>query len=709
MHRGLEGAHIVSLLVALSGVIVTLLYLLPDSRSWLELRERLTLDELHREGRKTPVRDDLMVLGIDDASLKLDAAWPEDIEGSPALQAMQKQWPWPRRAWAHILDRLIGAGAHQVFLDITFKSPSEDPENDRLLREALDRHRGKVILGMKFEDSTVGGATATSLMIPTPAVTGPKPDKPNLGLLNFWPESDERIRRAYWQVTSADAEALQSGYSSWVNPEDERYPAVGLVLARNISPSVMDSVPPSSRLRFCPVEAYPPQSLFEIFIPGFWEANLSNGEVFRGKTILIGATAKDLQDTHQTPLGLIAGVQAHAHAVAALLAGSFIRAEPSWFRWFSIVIATLLAWSILHYLRTPVLCVGALIVTGLVWQWVCTGCFDTLSMEISSQSFHLALTFAGMSGLTGNFVLQRRESGKLKRFLTRYTAPEFVDEMLADRVGLYSTLGGAERNVTIFFSDVRGFTSMSENMTPQQVVTQLNQYLSRMVACVFQNRGLVDKFIGDAVMALWGSTSDRKEEHYRQQDAVHAVTAALAMRTALEELNEGWREEGVGELRFGMGIHQGPVIVGNIGSEAPYEKMDLTVIGDGVNLASRLEGITKAYGVDLIISDSVCKHVRGSFICRSADLVAVKGKAKPVEVFTVVGPAHEPSPAGMEIYEEGITLYRAGDFAAAKNAFDHASTAGLADSLTEMYQQRCAELILQPPAEWNGVYVMKTK
>jgi adenylate cyclase len=351
----------------------------------------------------------------------------------------------------------------------------------------------------------------------------------------------------------------------------------------------------------------------------------------------------------------------------------------------------------------------ALAAAGFIWQWLCTGCFDWLDVECSSQPFLFGLSLSGMTGLTGHLVLQRRESRKLQRFLTRYTAPEFVDEMLADRAGLYSTLGGVERTVTIFFSDVRGFTSMSENMTPKQVVTQLNQYLSRMVACVFQNRGLVDKFIGDAVMALWGSASAMGNEESYRQNAIQAVTAALAMRKALEELNAGWREEGIGELKFGMGIHQGEVIVGNIGSEAPYEKMDLTVIGDAVNLASRLEGITKQYGVDLIVSESVRSHLRDSFVCRSADLVAVKGKAKPVEVFSVIGPLQENEPAGLAAYENGVRLYRAGSFAEAITAFAKASHEGLNDSLTQMYQQRCDELIRVPPTDWTGVYIMQSK
>jgi len=705
-------------LIVLGAVMVAGLYLWPVTRQALERRERVDLDDLHASGRKTPAREDIVVLAIDDASLKLDSAWPEDIEASPALQAMEKQWPWPRRAWAHILDRLFEAGAKQVFLDITFKSPSEDPENDRLLREAVARYRGKLVLGMKFEDSTVGGATVTELMLPTPAIAGDVPDLENTGLLTFWPDPDGRIRTVNWRTTASEAEARASRDFVVPNPDDPVLSSISLLLARKIDPIV--EVPgDSSRIRFSAVEikdpinpikdAYPPVSLFQIFIPGMWESNLSNGEIFRGKTILLGATATDLQDIQATPLGSIPGVQVHAHALSALLQKSFVYEAPGWVRWASIALAAVIAWLLVIGFRMPLFTVMGLFVVYLIGDRVAAHCFDGMDLEVSSQPFTLALAVCGIAGMTGRFVVQLQESRKLQRFLVRYTSPEFVNEMMADRAGLYTTLGGVERKVTVFFSDVRGFTSMSENMTPAQVVGQLNEYLSRMVACVFQNRGMVDKFIGDAVMGLWGSTRFIPTPEGYKHDALNAVSAAVSMRTALDELNAGWRTRGVGELKFGMGIHQGEVIVGNIGSEAPYEKMDLTVIGDAVNLASRLESITKQYGVDLIVSEAVYQHVKDEFLCRSADLVAVKGKVKPVEIFNVIGPKQPQETPGLADYERGVLLYREGKFAEAAEAFAKAGAGGLDDSLTQMYQERCVELMRQPPADWNGVYVMKTK
>jgi adenylate cyclase len=718
------GQRVILPLVLFSAGLIAALYAVPATREFLDRRERLAMDETHQASRKTTPRTDLVVLGIDDASLKLDSAWPEDIEASPALQAMQKQWPWPRRAWASILDKLSEAGAKQVFLDITFKSPSEVPENDHILAEALQRHKGKVLLGMKFEDSPTSRSedAATEFMLPTTAITGGESNPDNYGVLNFWPDDDGVIRAATWRTTISEAHELSAEVIAKArreksdgkpltikNPDDRMLDSISTKLARALNADVAIPKAGTSRIRFSSRDAYPAVSLYQMFIPGMWEGNLANGTVFKDKTILIGAIASDLQDIQATPVGEMPGVNVHAQALTALLAGEFIKASPPWFRWAAIAAAALAAWLIVSLVRMPVASVGILLALGVSAQWLAVNAFDWFDREVSALPFTLSLGACGIAGITGTFLMQLRESRKLQRFLGRYTSPEFAEEMMSDRASLYTTLGGVERTVTVFFSDVRGFTSMSENMTPTEVVTQLNEYLSRMVERVFQHRGLVDKFIGDAVMALWGSTRAAPSEEGHKQDAINAVTASLTMRAALIELNASWRQRGIAELKIGMGVHQGNVIVGNIGSESPYEKMDLTVIGDAVNLASRLEGVTKEYGVDLIISEAVHRHVKDACVCRSADLVAVKGKAKPVEVFTVIGVAGVAPPAGLASFEAAMKLYREGRFTDALATFDQAASEGLDDKLTHVYQDRCRELIAHPPESWNGVFVMTKK
>ena len=237
-------------------------------------------------------------------------------------------------------------------------------------------------------------------------------------------------------------------------------------------------------------------------------------------------------------------------------------------------------------------------------------------------------------------------------------------------------------------------------------MAQLNEYLERMVEVTFGHRGSIDKFIGDAVMAVWGRLRDPSDEQTLNEEALAAVTTAVRMREELAKLNTGWKQRGMQELAFGIGIHQGEAIVGNIGSSA---RMEFTAIGDTVNSASRLESATKQYGTDLIISDAVRARVSGQFVCRTADMVKVKGKLVPMEIFTVPGRVGECDLAALEIFEEAVRLFRGGIFDEALAAFEKARAAGLDDGLTAMYVERCQEMIANPPENWDGVWTMTKK
>jgi adenylate cyclase len=665
--------------------------------------DRDLLDKFHEMGRMTAPREGIVVMGLDDASLTLSAAWPEDIAASPTLQAMKQVYPWPRRVWAQLIDRLCDAGAKAVFLDLAFIHES-DPEDDRLLGEAFRRHPGKVVLGGKFDISVVGQEELSELVLPNPSIVGTATfDDGGIGLLNFWMDEDHVLRTANFLRTRAEAAG------GILDPTEKPLPSVARLLASIADPACLKGVQPAERLRFCNPAAYNPRSLHEVFVPGLWEANYGNGKFFKDKIVLVGAAAQQLQDYQKTPVGTIFGVQLHAQALTALLNHSFVYSTKPQTLWIVFFLAVLLAWLVVTLVRQPVLSLLAMIILAGAAYIVSVLLFNYHGIEFSPLRFIVPFVACGLAAEIGDFLVQLAEKRKLHRALIRYTSAEFVNEMLKDREGIYTTLGGVERVVTVLFSDVRGFTSMSENMTPHEVVSQLNEYLTRMVEHVPKNRGVVDKFIGDAVMALWGSMRARSNVDDLKRDAFNAVTSALAMLKALDELNAGWKLRGIAELRIGIGIHQGSVIAGNIGAASPMEKMDITVIGDSVNLASRLEGVTKEYGVDLIISDAVQQQVKEDFLCRSADLVKVKGKAKPVEVFAVVGPHPSEPLGGLAAYEQGVSLYRQGNFTGARDAFVQATNEGLKDELTSIYIKRCETLIQNPPEDWDGVYVMTKK
>src|SRR6185369_3004826 len=204
-----------------------------------------------------------------------------------------------------------------------------------------------------------------------------------------------------------------------------------------------------------------------------------------------------------------------------------------------------------------------------------------------------------------------------------------VKEILDNPDSFYANLRGVRIPATVLFSDIVGFTSLTENAAPEALVKQLNEYLSRMTAAVFEHGGTLDKFIGDAVMAVWGNVRSRGIA----EDAKCAARAALTMRRELWTLNQRWFAEGIAPFAIGIGINQGDVLGGNIGS---HEKADPTVIGDAVNLASRLEGLTRIYGTDILLGATAADLVRDEFHIRSVARVQVKGKMEPVEISTVI-------------------------------------------------------------------------
>jgi adenylate cyclase len=251
---------------------------------------------------------------------------------------------------------------------------------------------------------------------------------------------------------------------------------------------------------------------------------------------------------------------------------------------------------------------------------------------------------------------------------------------------------------------------LSEKADPEELVPHLNEYLSRMVGVVFENNGTLDKFIGDAIMAVWGNVKSQGVA----EDAKACAHTALGMRRELKALNEKWQVEGRIPLAMGIGINQGDVVIGNIGSYEPHERLDPTVIGDAVNLASRLEGLTRTYGVDIVVGSSAAELIRDEFHLRSVARAQVKGKSEPVDIFTIVD-ARSANPdqellVWLETYEEGIRKFRDRDFAQAKLLFSRYVEFHPEDLLARMYLDRTLEYeVIPPDGNWNAVEVFQKK
>jgi adenylate cyclase len=290
---------------------------------------------------------------------------------------------------------------------------------------------------------------------------------------------------------------------------------------------------------------------------------------------------------------------------------------------------------------------------------------------------------------------------RMKSTMSRYMDPTVAAELLA---GGEEVLGGKSVTATVLFADIRGFTTLSEELGPHPTVSLLNEYFSIMVEVITKQGGMLDKFIGDAVMAAFGLPVPHEDDEDR------AVRAAVGMITALRQWNAERAAAGKPVLDIGIGLNTDNVVSGNIGSP---RRMDYTIIGDGVNLASRLESACKQYAAHILISENTYKGLRGTYRAREVDSVVVQGKHKPVAIYEVLD-YHTPEtfPNLMEAvnyWKDGLEYYRQGDWERAMRAFHEAGELNPQDKLPPMYIERCLHLKENPPGAWNGVWVMQTK
>jgi adenylate cyclase len=299
-------------------------------------------------------------------------------------------------------------------------------------------------------------------------------------------------------------------------------------------------------------------------------------------------------------------------------------------------------------------------------------------------------------------IFEEREKRKIRKSFAQYLSPGVIGLIEKDPQK-YIHPGGETKELTVMFSDIRGFTTISEGLSADELVRLLNEYLGAMTDILFANLGTLDKYIGDAIMAFWGSP-------YPQSDhAESACHCALEMSQALVKLNEKWRQEDRPPIAIGIGLNTGEVNVGNMGSE---KRLAWTVMGDNVNLASRLEGITKQYQIQIVISESTFNDVAGKFVCRELDKIKVKGKNQPVTIYELMGVESErPKYAALlGGFDRAMQAYRSQNWREASAQFGELLGTYPDDGPTRVFLQRALEYMeTAPESNWDGVYVMKSK
>jgi adenylate cyclase len=581
--------------------------------------------------------------------------------------------------------------------DLLFNPPNE---GDAAFHAALDRYRNKVVLSANFDfENGVKAVTPNATLILPPQLQDDR-----VGFVNFWPDAiDGKTRAATYRVTDRQLAGLPPA------PDQQIYESLA---TRALEKSGHGNDVPTGfgghMMRFTASDAFEPRPLYEIFDPKLWHANYKDGAFFKDKIVMVGPSAQVLHDVVDTPMNPnTLGPTLHLQAMAAAIGHEFLRSTPRKISMILVCAGGLVAWLLVTFVRKPLVCLGGLVAVTAGYLLTARLLYDNTGLLLLTVPVLSALVLSGLFSLGFEYFLERLEKVRTRRTLERYVSKNLVAEILENPDSYYSSLRGVRVPVTILFSDLIGFTTLAEKADPEALVTQLNEYLSQMTSVIFSNGGTLDKFIGDAIMAVWGNVRSLGTA----QDAKSCARAALGMRRALSELNKGWREQGRMGLGMGIGVNHGEVIVGNIGSQ---DRMDPTVIGDAVNLASRLEGLTRTYGVDMLIGASAAELVRDEVNLRSVARVQVKGKTKPVDVFTFVSARGEEGDPEflkwLETYEEALEKFRTRDFTDAKILFSRFLEFYPDDLLAKMYLQRALEYEQAPPDEaWEAVEVFKKK
>lgn len=429
---------------------------------------------------------------------------------------------------------------------------------------------------------------------------------------------------------------------------------------------------------------------------------VKKADFLKDKILLVGATAVGIYDLRVTPFDKnFPGPETHVTVLDNLEDLDFIRVNPDE--------AKAMIWALAI--------LGILVSVAIAYSGPFLGFFIVIAGETGLALLDQALLKRGLVStmilpalqilsiytlmVLYKYFTEERKKKELRKTFSKYVSPAIVDEILKSPENIQ--LGGRKQRMTVFFSDVRGFTTISEKLDPQVLSDVLNRYLTPMTEIVFSNKGTLDKYMGDAVMAFFGAPIPYKDH------AKFACRCALQSINKLKEIQEEFARDGLPAIDIGIGINTSEMSVGNMGSEIVR---NYTVMGDGVNLGSRLEGINKEYGTRIILSEFTQADVRDSFSTREVDWVRVKGKNEPVRIFELISEGRPDAKIveGLGVFAEGFKLYHERRFKEAMTRFQEALRILPGDRPSELYIERCQDLLVEPPPDnWDGVYVMKTK
>jgi len=577
------------------------------------LAERGVDDQLMRlRGPRTPPHR-LLLVEIDDSTLE-QGSWFAEQAVVPGWARGIATLPWPRARYGDLSDRLLSAGAAAVAINVVFAGPSgRGVADDQALAARLGRWPGRVALAAEMLEPADQAVGSGLTLVQPDALIGGLSRPPLLGLSNTVPAApgEPALHPEHY------GQRLLPGHGAAALPSlgNRLLQAAGLRSRQNDAERWLNVYGPPGRFRHVPA--------WQVLDPSRW-ALLRRQLDLRGALVLVGPTVADGGSGFATPFGRLSGLELMATAAANSLDGSGLRPWPAspWGRGLAAATPGLLVLLLARWRRGLAARLGSaaavlgltLLTTGLAFS---QGAVLLPVLGAAAAVIGLGLLFAGDAYL-GELAERRR----LRRTFERYVAPSLVREILADPDSAQGLLRGEQRPVTVLFSDLKGFTQLTTRRTEQGQIPlhlqQLNTYLGAMVEVIGAHGGTVDKFIGDCVMAVFGSPLSRGP----QAEAIAAVRCGQAMAARLQQLNDGWAAEGLEPLASGIGLASGEVVVGQIGSP---QRLDFTVIGHTVNLAARLESLTRQVQAPLLVDQATAALVTGTLAPISVGVHPIKG------------------------------------------------------------------------------------
>ena len=657
-----------------------------------------------------------------------------------SFKSLPEKWPWPRSYYAHLIRNLKRAGAKVVGVDIILSGHDVySPANDDDLRAAI-RETGIVVLAGKAPEmnemhrKVIANEDYGNIFFHVDSC---------IGATNIYNDADGVYRR-YCPLWGTNTDLLIPAFGFAVLNKYFDYQALNIV--ENFSDEFIFggvSIPKYDSENFL-INFFGPSGTFRrirfadvIDDESFRtiEEDSSRGETntfsdpeygylydgtFKDKIVLVGSTVPEDHDLfpisfargQKTGDNLMYGVEIHSNVIESVIRQEFIRKQSAATEIMLIFLLTIVTFLVTSGLKSSktrhhflvelngfLFAMSEIFLVGFVALLM----FNKDNYLVTVISPMLAVLAGYVSSTVYHFVVERKQRMLIKTMFSTYVNPSVVDELIMNPEKL--TLGGQRKELSVMFTDIDGFTTISEQMDSQALVSLLNEYLSEMTEIVFRNDGTLDKFEGDAIVAFWGAPI-AQEDH-----SMRACRCALEMQDALVEIRKKWKEQNKPLLNIRIGVNTGEMVVGNMGGMG---KFDYTVIGDSVNLASRLEGANKLYRTGIMVSQRTFDLVKHAIIGRELDLIMVKGRSEPLKTYELLMLSNGKVPADLhrflEAYAMGLQFYRERKWGDARKKFKEALLYRPSDYPSQMYVERATDYAIHPPPEdWNGVLVMTTK